>query len=94
LVRVKGKDQPVKIYELLSRRAKTLPEQKALAEEFQAALGEYRNRNWETARKIFQSILERYPEDGPARLYVERCQTLEKTPPPEDWDGVYTMTTK
>jgi adenylate cyclase len=94
LVRVKGKDQPVKIYELLSRRAKTLPEQKALAEEFQAALGEYRNRNWETARKIFQSILERYPEDGPGRLYVERCQTLEKTPPPEDWDGVYTMTTK
>jgi len=94
LVRVKGKDQPVKIYELLSRRAKTLPEQKALAEEFQAALGEYRNRNWETARKIFQSILERYPADGPARLYVERCQTLEKTPPPEDWDGVYTMTTK
>jgi adenylate cyclase len=94
LVRVKGKDQPVKIYELLSRRAKTLPEQKALAEEFQAALGEYRNRNWETACKIFQSILERYPEDGPARLYVERCQTLEKTPPPEDWDGVYTMTTK
>lgn len=94
LVRVKGKDQPVKIYELLSRRAKTLPEQKALAEEFQAALGEYRNRNWETARKIFQSILERYPEDGPGRLYVERCQILEKTPPPEDWDGVYTMTTK
>lgn len=94
LVRVKGKDQPVKIYELLSRRAKSLPEQKALAEEFQAALGEYRNRNWETARKIFQSILERYPADGPARLYVERCQTLEKTPPPEDWDGVYTMTTK
>ncbi|MBU1208232.1 MAG: CHASE2 domain-containing protein [Proteobacteria bacterium] len=94
LVRVKGKDQPVKIYELLSRRAKALPEQKALVEEFQAALEEYRNRHWETARKIFQSILQRSPEDGPAKLYVERCQTLEKTPPPEDWDGVYIMTTK
>jgi adenylate cyclase len=94
LVRVKGIEHPEKIYELLSSRAKALPEQKVLAEEFQAALREYRNRNWETAHKIFQSILERYPEDGPARLYVERCRTLEKTPPPEDWDGVYTMTTK
>ena len=94
LVRVKGKGQPVKIYELLSLRAKARPEQKTLAGEFQDALGEYRNRNWETAQKSFQSILARYSEDGPARLYVERCQTLEKTPPPEDWDGVYTMTTK
>jgi adenylate cyclase len=94
LVRVKGKGEPVKIYELLSRRAKASPEQKVFAEEFMAALREYRNRSWDTARMMFQSILGRYPEDGPAKLYVERCQALEKTPPPADWDGVYTMTTK
>ncbi|MDI6755485.1 MAG: adenylate/guanylate cyclase domain-containing protein [Thermodesulfobacteriota bacterium] len=93
-VRVKGKDQPVKIYELLSRRAKASAEQKALTEEFRAALVEYRNRRWEAARKTFQSLRARYPEDGPAKLYVERCETLEKTPPPDDWDGVYIMDTK
>jgi adenylate cyclase len=94
LVRVKGKGEPVKIYELLGRRAKALPEQKVLAEEFPAALQEYRTRSWDAARILFQSILERYPGDGPTKLYVERCQALEKTPPPADWDGVYTLTTK
>jgi adenylate cyclase len=94
LVRVMGKDQPVKIYELIGLRAKARPEEKALVEEFQGALGEYRKWNWETARKRFQSILERYPEDGPAKVYVGRCQALEKNPPPQDWDGVYTLTSK
>jgi adenylate cyclase len=94
LVRVVGRDQPVRIYELISLRAKARPEDTTLAEEFQRALGEYRKWNWETARKNFESILERYPGDGPAKVYAERCQALEKTPPPEDWDGVYTMTTK
>jgi adenylate cyclase len=94
MVRVVGQDQPVKIYELIALRAKARPEEKALAEEFQGALGEYRKWNWEAARKIFQSILERYPEDGPAKVYAERCQALEKTPPPKDWDGVYTLTSK
>jgi adenylate cyclase len=93
-VRVKGKDQPVKIYELLTRRSQATPEQQALAQEFRAALAEYKNRNWERALKGFQSILERHPHDGPANLYAERCQVLMKNPPPEDWDGVYTLTTK
>jgi len=94
LVQVVGKDQPVKIYELIAFRAKARPEEKALVEEFQGALGEYRKWNWEAARKSFESILERYPEDGPARVYAGRCQALEKTPPPKDWDGVYILTSK
>ena len=94
LVRVKGKDQPVKIYELLARRAKASPEQKKLAADFQAALMEYRKRNWDKAREAWQAILARFPQDGPAKLYLERCGDLSKTPPLEDWDGVCTMTTK
>ncbi len=94
LVRVVGVDHPVKIYELISLCTQAQPGEKALAEEFQRALGQYRKANWETAWENFQSILAHYPEDGPARLYAERCQTLKNTPPPKDWDGVYTMTTK
>ena len=94
LVRVVGQDQPVKIHELIALRAKARPEEKALVEEFQGALGEYRKWNWEAARKGFLSILEHHPEDGPARVYVGRCQSLEKNPPPQDWDGVYTLTSK
>ena len=94
LVRVKGKDEPVKIYEMLGRKKKVSPELDFLASEFQAALGEYRKCNWEKARERFQAILAKFPQDGPAKLYLERCDTLSKNPPPEGWDGVYTMTTK
>jgi adenylate cyclase len=94
LVRVKGKDQPVKIYELLSLVKTASADQQALAGDFHDALAEYRKRNWAQAREAFQSLLARFPHDGPAKLYLERCETLSKNPPPADWDGVYTMTTK
>jgi adenylate cyclase len=93
-VRVKGKDQPVKIHELIVRRSQASTEQKVRVEEFHAALADYRNRQWSRARQTFQAILEKQPQDGAAKLYVERCQTLEKNPPPDNWDGVYTLTTK
>jgi adenylate cyclase len=94
LVRVKGKDQPVKIYELLGRKGKTFPGPEILSGDFQTALGEYRKRNWDKARQAFQAILNGFPHDGPSRLYLDRCEVLSENPPPEDWDGVYTMTTK
>jgi len=93
-VRVKGKHQPVKIYELLARRAEVSAEQQALTEEFNIALAEYKKRNWDPALQAFQSLLTRHPHDGPTKLYVERCQTLMSNPPPLDWSGVYTLTTK
>jgi adenylate cyclase len=94
LVRVKGKDQPVKIFELLSPLKTASADQRALAEGFHAALADYRKRNWDKAREEFQKVLAQFPHDGPAKLYLERCETLSQTPPPADWDGVYTMTTK
>jgi len=94
LVRVKGKNQPVKIFELLSLTKTASSDQRTLAEGFHVALAEYRKRGWDKAREEFQKVLARFPHDGPAKLYLERCETLSKTPPPPDWDGVYTMTTK
>jgi adenylate cyclase len=93
-VRVKGKHQPVKIYELLAHRAEVSVEQQALTEEFNSALAEYKKRNWDQALQAFQVLLTRHPHDGPTKLYVERCQTLMRNPPPLDWSGVYTLTTK
>jgi adenylate cyclase len=94
LVRVKGKGQPVKIFELLGPKATASADQQALAGAFHTALDEYRKRDWEKAREILQSLLAKFPHDGPAKVYLERCDTLSQNPPPGDWDGVYTMTTK
>jgi adenylate cyclase len=42
----------------------------------------------------FRKVLEVRPGDPPSKLYLERCVELQKEPPPEDWDGVCTMTRK
>ena len=46
------------------------------------------------ARKSFETIVENHPDDGPSKLYVERCKEYEENPPPEGWDGVFRMKTK
>ncbi|HSA93460.1 MAG TPA: adenylate/guanylate cyclase domain-containing protein, partial [Terriglobales bacterium] len=92
-IRVKGKAQPVGIYELLdvagdgSRHA-------ALLAAFEDAMAAYRRREWEAAAQKFQSLLELHPDDGPSRVFLSRsCEFVVENPPP-DWDGVYVMKTK
>ncbi|MCC5815879.1 MAG: tetratricopeptide repeat protein [Leptospira sp.] len=61
---------------------------------YNSGLALYKKKQFEEAIAEFKKALEVHPEDGPSQLYIERCETFIKTPPPEDWDGVYTMTTK
>ncbi len=91
---VKGKEEPVKIYELLVQLKEADPGIKKMVERFEAALQIYRNREFSEAKIAFRSILNDYPGDRPSELYVERCEEYERTPPPDDWDGVFRMTTK
>ena len=93
LIRVKGKQQPVAIYELLGLAS----EQSIYADllrEFQEGLSVYRAGRWDAACEIFQSLAAQYPSDGPSRLFVHRCQQFLEETPHGAWDGVYTMTTK
>lgn len=61
---------------------------------YNSALDAYRNKNFQQAKTLFQKCLEFVPGDGPAKLYIGRCEEFIKNPPPENWDGVYQMTTK
>lgn len=65
-----------------------------LLEQYNKALSLYKQRKWEEALKEFQKALEIIPDDGPSKLYIERCKEYIKNPPPEDWDGVFVMKTK
>ena len=91
LVRVKGKLKPIVVYELAGRKADP---RAALVQEYSVALGIYRARRFQEAKTAFEAILERYPDDGPSRLYVQRCADYIAAPPLEDWDGVYVAKTK
>ena len=54
----------------------------------------YKQKKFAEAKGFFGKALEVKPGDGPSQLYLERCDLLIKEPPPENWDGVFTMTTK
>lgn len=54
----------------------------------------YRNRQFEEAKKYFKKCLEIVTDDGASQIYIERCDSFIQNPPPENWDGVYKMTTK
>ena len=99
LIRVKGKLQPVTIYELIGRTGENSvygsPEEwRARLELFQDAHALYRRRQWEEAQRKFQSLLDKWPDDGPSRTYWKRCQDYLFDEPPSGWDGVFTMTHK
>jgi adenylate cyclase len=95
LVRVLGREQPVRIYELMGNSMDTLPKEKEQSlSHFAAGLEAYRQRFWQEALGHFKESLELCPEDGPSRVMLRRCQIYDETPPPEEWDGVFEMMTK
>jgi len=54
----------------------------------------YKLMQFEQAREYFVQALAVDPEDGPSKVYLARCKLYMESPPPEDWDGVFVMTTK
>ncbi len=80
-VRVKGKLNPVVMYELMVDNHELLPA-------FESALEKYRSRNFADAKAIFDKLVES-SGDGPSRLYSKRSEEYLLNPPDAEWDGVY-----
>ncbi len=70
------------------------PEMQKMLDHYNAGLELYKQRNFQMALEKFRKAVEIIPEDGPSKLYLERCEHFIETPPPGDWDGVFVMTTK
>lgn len=54
----------------------------------------YKLMQFDKAKDSFARALRVDPEDGPSKVYYARCKHYMENPPPEDWDGVFVMTTK
>ncbi len=93
-VRVVGKDLPVKIYELLGKKGEVQDKKRRVAEAFSRARVTYQEKDFESAIILFQQALEIDPEDGPSQVFINRCHNYMQSPPPEDWDGVFSITEK
>jgi tetratricopeptide (TPR) repeat protein len=69
-------------------------EKKEVLRLYNLGLNAYKLRKWDEAIKLFSDALKVDQHDGPSQLYLERAQNYKQTPPGEDWDGVFVMTTK
>jgi len=54
----------------------------------------YKAMDFVRAKEYFEAALKADKDDGPSRVYLDRCQQLIDNPPPADWDGVFVMKTK
>ncbi len=92
-IKVKGKNHPVDIYELLDVAAEK-SKYEALLTSFNSAMAAYRSQNWKDAAGQFGQLLGTYPDDGPTRVFLQRALEYLDNAPESDWDGVYVMKSK
>jgi adenylate cyclase len=88
----KGKTAPMAIYEVLDADPHKANKAATLST-FTEAQRSYRAGDFNSALQAFERVLAMDPDDGAARLLRERCHTL-LTYPPENWSGVYVLSSK
>jgi len=95
LVVVKGKTQPVAIYEVMDYHDdQSYPHLSDALRQFRAGLQDYRQQRWAKAKSAFEEVLSMNPADKTAQLYVGRCDLLQSKPPGDEWNGVWVMEEK
>jgi len=94
MVVVKGKTEPVGVYEVLDYHTdETYPNLMDNVNYFNEGVKEYRAGEWDKAIGRFKEAIQANESDKLAQTYIERCEHL-KAEPPDDWNGVWVMTSK
>ncbi|MCU0842593.1 MAG: HAMP domain-containing protein [Thiobacillaceae bacterium] len=93
-LRVAGKTEPVRVFELVGEAEAVGAERLAQVAGFETGLAAYRDRDWDAAEKAFSACLAADPDDRPSQVYLERIAAFRAAPPGADWDGVWVATGK
>jgi len=93
LVRVKGKELPVAIFQPLGLQGQVDVATLAAAQRFASALAAYRAQRWDEAEAILNALQSEHPSKL-YTLYLERLAHLRDNPPGADWDGVWIYESK
>ncbi|MCP4755985.1 MAG: adenylate/guanylate cyclase domain-containing protein [Proteobacteria bacterium] len=94
MIRVVGKNEPVRVYEVLGRKGDVPPEELKAYRFFEKGLAFYRQQKWDEARKYFAHTNKLLKSDGASQIFFDRCQMFKTKPPGKKWDGVFQMATK
>jgi adenylate cyclase len=90
LVRVKGKDEPVGLFEPIGFEGEVPPQTVERLARHAAAVAAYRAQNWPTAKSDFQALAAEEPNRLIYKIYLDRIANFEEHSPGPEWDGVYT----
>nr|MCS5625731.1 GAF domain-containing protein [Candidatus Neomarinimicrobiota bacterium] len=91
---VKGKTEPVKVYEVLDYHTKeSFPNMIEVLEMFNNAMEFYNEAKWDDAIKYLKKAEKANPKDKASIMYIDRCKTLKKQNP-KDWNGVWVSKSK
>ncbi|MEI6332538.1 MAG: adenylate/guanylate cyclase domain-containing protein [Pseudanabaena sp. ELA645] len=94
-IQVKGKKRPVSIYELVGLRADPISDdQSHIIEHYHEGREHYLNRRFGKAFAEFAEVIGVDRNNKAATLHMTRCTHFLLNPPPDDWDGVWTLTEK
>lgn len=92
---VKGKTKPIRIYELISDRSQPLDAQtEDFINLYQTGREAYTNQDFQLALKKFAAAQQLRPHDQAIKVHLDRIHNYLNSPPPDNWDGVYVLTTK
>jgi adenylate cyclase len=93
-VRVVGINEPVRLREIICLRENAESGVLDLVDRFDKALNLFEGKEFKTAKEAFEDILSVYADDGPSRVFLERCAAFIDYPPEPGWDGVRNLTEK
>jgi two-component system sensor histidine kinase ChiS len=94
-VKVKGKEEAVRIYDLYEGEIVRVRQLKAQNQkEFEQGIHHYFNRQFGKSAEEFKVVLENNPEDVAAQYYLDKCVDYIVNDVPENWDGVEEMLLK
>jgi len=93
LMTVKGKTQPVRIYEVLQESQNAAEKLMKLKRIFESSLGLYRKQKWDSAEKGFTALANDLGDET-SKVFLDRIKDFRENPPPKTWDGVFHRTTK
>jgi len=92
-ITVMGRLEPFRIYELAAMSGDLPAERHQMFEHYRNGLEQYRKANWNTAESALRAALDLEPDDGPSVTLLARIESFRQAPP-ENWDGIWHMTTK
>ncbi|MFA6436198.1 MAG: adenylate/guanylate cyclase domain-containing protein [Candidatus Gracilibacteria bacterium] len=92
-LRVKGKEHPVDVYELLTFKGKLEDRHRQIIDTFHTAMTLYHDGKFIEAEQKFQDVKKLAPLDKTTDIYLTRLATLKQNPP-ANWDGTWTLETK